>query len=87
MGWLASTGPDVVMVHLGTNDVWSNIAAEEIVGALESLVGDMRASNPAMKILVSPFPSSPLPFLLSFHSIRNGFVKGGLELGERVEGI
>ena len=62
MGWLASTGPDVVMVHLGTNDVWSNIAAGEIVGALESLVGDMRASNPAMKILVSPL------FLLSLLS-------------------
>ncbi|KAL2105875.1 hypothetical protein VUR80DRAFT_7615 [Thermomyces stellatus] len=52
-GWLEATGPDVVMVHLGTNDVWSNIAAEEIVAALESLVGDMRANNPAMKILIA----------------------------------
>ena len=58
-GWLESTGPDVVMVHLGTNDVWSNIAAGEIVASLESLVADMRENNPAMKILVSlPFVSS-----------------------------
>lgn len=61
-GWLEATGPDVVMVHLGTNDVWSNIAAEEIVAALESLVGDMRANNPAMKILVRAFFPPPYPF-------------------------
>jgi len=24
IGWLSQTKPDVVMVHLGTNDVWSN---------------------------------------------------------------
>lgn len=52
-GWLESTGPDVVMVHLATNDIWSAISTEEILGAFESLVGDMRDSNPQMKILVS----------------------------------
>lgn len=25
-GWLSATNPDIVLMHLGTNDVWSNIA-------------------------------------------------------------
>src|SRR6478752_7078592 len=24
--WLSATSPDIVLMHLGTNDVWSNIA-------------------------------------------------------------
>ncbi|MFI9589035.1 cellulose binding domain-containing protein [Nonomuraea sp. NPDC052265] len=52
-GWLAATRPDIVVMHLGTNDVWSNIAAATILGAFTTLVNQMRASNPAMKILVA----------------------------------
>src|ERR1041384_2601490 len=26
-GWLSATRPDVVLMHLGTNDVWNNIPA------------------------------------------------------------
>lgn len=51
------------MVHLGTNDVWSAIPAEEIVASLEVLVGDMRTNNPAMKILVSSYLFFFNPFL------------------------
>jgi len=51
-GWLQSTKPDVVMVHLGTNDVWNNKSPEEIIGSFESLLGDMRDNNPVMKVLV-----------------------------------
>ncbi|SPO06844.1 related to acetylxylan esterase [Cephalotrichum gorgonifer] len=60
-GWLsASGGADVVMVHLGTNDVWSNIAPGVILGAFDTLVGQMRDSNPAVKILVAQIiPMAP----------------------------
>jgi lysophospholipase L1-like esterase len=59
-GWLAATRPDIVMMHFGTNDVWSNIPAATILSAYTTLVNQMRASNPAMKILVAKIiPMNP----------------------------
>ncbi|WP_329204008.1 GDSL-type esterase/lipase family protein [Streptomyces sp. NBC_00683] len=52
-GWLAATVPDIVVMHFGTNDVWSSIAPDTILAAYTKLVGQMRASNPAMKVLVA----------------------------------
>ncbi|MDR7273891.1 cellulose binding domain-containing protein [Catenuloplanes atrovinosus] len=52
-GWLSATDPDVVLMHLGTNDVWSNIPPATILAAFSTLVDHMRASNPAMRILVA----------------------------------
>jgi lysophospholipase L1-like esterase len=52
-GWLSATGPDVVLMHFGTNDAWSNIPAATILNAYTTLVGQMRASNPRMKIVVA----------------------------------
>ncbi len=52
-GWLSATDPDVVMMHFGTNDVWNNRSPATILAAFTKLVGQMRASNPAMKILVA----------------------------------
>lgn len=51
--WLAATHPDVVMMHFGTNDVWSNLSPDTILAAFTTLVNQMRASNPRMKILVA----------------------------------
>lgn len=53
VGWLAQTKPDVVMMHFGTNDVWSNRSTDQILAAYSTLVTQMRASNPSMKILVA----------------------------------
>jgi lysophospholipase L1-like esterase len=59
-GWLAATGPDVVMMHFGTNDVWSNRSPATILAAFTKLVGQMRASNPRMKVLVAQIlPMNP----------------------------
>ncbi|MGW0804771.1 cellulose binding domain-containing protein [Nonomuraea sp. NPDC002799] len=59
-GWLSATKPDIVIMHLGTNDVWSNIAPATILSAFTTLVGQMRASNPGMKILVAKIiPMNP----------------------------
>jgi lysophospholipase L1-like esterase len=58
--WLAATKPDIVVMHLGTNDVWSNIAPATILAAFGTLVDQMRASNPDMKILVAQIlPMNP----------------------------
>jgi lysophospholipase L1-like esterase len=59
-GWLSATRPDIVVMHLGTNDVWSNIAPSTILTAFGKLVDQMRASNPNMKILVAKIiPMNP----------------------------
>jgi lysophospholipase L1-like esterase len=59
-GWLAATRPDVVLMHFGTNDVWSNRPTATILAAYSTLVDQMRASNPAMKILVAQIlPMNP----------------------------
>jgi mannan endo-1,4-beta-mannosidase len=59
-GWLSSARPDVVLMHLGTNDVWSNIPASTILGAYTTMLGQMRASNPAMKVVVAKIiPMNP----------------------------
>ncbi|KAH6641015.1 SGNH hydrolase-type esterase domain-containing protein [Chaetomium tenue] len=60
VGWLSQTEPDVVMMHLGTNDVWSNLSPSTILGAFDTLVEQMRASKPTMKILVAQIiPMNP----------------------------
>ncbi|MFC4529129.1 cellulose binding domain-containing protein [Sphaerisporangium dianthi] len=59
-GWLSATRPDIVMMHFGTNDVWSNRATSTILAAYGKLVDQMRASNPNMKILVAQIiPMNP----------------------------
>ncbi|MEV0649575.1 cellulose binding domain-containing protein [Phytomonospora sp. NPDC050363] len=52
--WLAAARPDVVVMHLGTNDMWGGwIPTDDVVGAFTTLVGQMRAHNPAMRIVVA----------------------------------
>ncbi|MCW2878007.1 MAG: hypothetical protein JWQ95_2107 [Sphaerisporangium sp.] len=59
-GWLSATKPDIVMMHFGTNDVWTNHPTATILTAYGKLVGQMRASNPYMKILVAQIiPMNP----------------------------
>lgn len=52
-GWLSSARPDIVLMHLGTNDVWSNIPASTILDAYTTMLGQMRANNPAVKLVVA----------------------------------
>jgi lysophospholipase L1-like esterase len=40
-------------MHFGTNDCWSNRATSTILAANTTLVNQMRANNPNMKILVT----------------------------------
>jgi lysophospholipase L1-like esterase len=59
-GWLSATNPDIVLMHLGTNDVWNNLSTSTILSAYTTLVGQMRANNPDMKILVAQIiPMNP----------------------------
>ncbi|MFJ3442353.1 GDSL-type esterase/lipase family protein [Streptomyces sp. NPDC086081] len=59
-GRLAATDPDIVVMHFGTNDVWSGIAPDRILAAYTELVGQMRAADPDMRILVAQLiPMNP----------------------------
>ncbi|MDI1465410.1 GDSL-type esterase/lipase family protein [Catellatospora sp. KI3] len=59
-GWLAATHPDVVLMHLGTNDIWSNLPTATILTAYGKLVDQMRADNPGIKVLVAQIiPMTP----------------------------
>jgi len=52
--WLAAARPDVVVMHLGTNDMWGGyIPTDNVITAFTTLVGQMRAQNPAMRIVVA----------------------------------
>lgn len=59
--WLDAAKPDVVLMHLGTNDMWGGyIPLDRKLAAFTKLVGQMRANNPKMRILVAQIiPMSP----------------------------
>jgi lysophospholipase L1-like esterase len=58
--WLTATRPDIVMMHLGTNDVWNARSPDVILAAFSKLVDQMRVQNPNMRILVAQIiPMNP----------------------------
>ncbi|KAF2019921.1 carbohydrate esterase family 3 protein [Aaosphaeria arxii CBS 175.79] len=52
-GWLSAAKPDIVMMHLGTNDIIQGKTTQQTLDAYTALVGQMRASKATMKILVA----------------------------------
>jgi lysophospholipase L1-like esterase len=52
-GWLNTAKPDVIMMHLGTNDVIQKKPVGDIIKAYDTLVTEMRLSKTTMKILIS----------------------------------
>jgi len=51
--WLKRNPADIVTMHLGTNDIYrGSLKTPEIITALGKLVDQMRASNPAIRIIV-----------------------------------
>jgi lysophospholipase L1-like esterase len=59
--WLTAAKPDIVLMHLGTNDMWGGfIPTSSVLAAYTKLVGQMRANNPNMKIIVAQIiPMNP----------------------------
>ena len=52
--WLTAANPSIVIVHLGTNDMWGHfIALQTKLTASTKLIGQMRTHNPGMKIIVA----------------------------------
>lgn len=65
VGWLQKNPADVISMHLGTNDiVQQSKNVNDIIAAFTTLVGQMRAHNPKVKIVVrlsSPWVMVPFP--------------------------
>jgi lysophospholipase L1-like esterase len=59
--WLSAARPDVVIMHLGTNDMWGgSIPLANKLNAITKLVGQIRANNANIKIVVAQIiPMSP----------------------------
>lgn len=54
VGWLRQSPADVVTMHLGTVDLLRGmLSPPQVLAALDTLVDQMRDSNPAMRIIVS----------------------------------
>lgn len=45
--------PDVVLMHFGTNDVWSAVPAADILNAYDAVIDALRGANPDVTILVA----------------------------------
>jgi lysophospholipase L1-like esterase len=59
VGWLQKNPADIITIHLGTNDLAQSKPTADILTAFSTLIDVMRASNPAMKIIVSsPYPQN-----------------------------
>ncbi|KAK3361313.1 SGNH hydrolase-type esterase domain-containing protein [Lasiosphaeria ovina] len=58
--WLKQNPADIVTMHLGTNDIYQvSRKTPAIIAALGTLIDQMRASNPAMRIIMAQI--IPLP--------------------------
>ncbi|MDU0294160.1 SGNH/GDSL hydrolase family protein, partial [Saccharothrix longispora] len=52
--WLDAAEPNIVLMHLGTNDMWGgHIPLDSVLAAYSTLVDRMRAENPFVKVLVA----------------------------------
>jgi lysophospholipase L1-like esterase len=59
-GWLSATNPNIVVMMLGTNDAWGNRGTPAILAAYSRLLGQMRAKNPDVKVLIAQIlPMAP----------------------------
>lgn len=53
---LASVRPDIVLVHLGTNDIGKSTPGQ-IADSLDNLIAALRAQNPQMRVLIATLAS------------------------------
>lgn len=54
--WLQSYKPDIVLVELGTNDVFQCRTVKDMIGDLQKLTGLLRQTNSSVKIFLAQIP-------------------------------
>jgi lysophospholipase L1-like esterase len=51
--WFDGRPADVVLMHFGTNDIWSNISPAKILDAYAAVLARLRQNNPKVRLLVA----------------------------------
>jgi lysophospholipase L1-like esterase len=51
--WFDTQQPDVVLMHFGTNDLWSGAAPAAILSAYSAILSKLRSRNPSVKVYVA----------------------------------
>ncbi len=51
--WLPGLHPDIVLLHLGTNDVLEGVPQSVTLGNIGAIITELRAVNPQVKILIA----------------------------------
>ncbi|MFT3935849.1 MAG: GDSL-type esterase/lipase family protein [Chitinophagaceae bacterium] len=54
--WLKNYKPDIVLIELGTNDVFQCVKLEDMMKGMRKLVEILRANNKAVKIFIAQIP-------------------------------
>ena len=52
-GWLQKAKPDVVLLHVGTNDAVAGTSSDGLLQAYDTLLGEMRTENPGIQLMLS----------------------------------
>jgi lysophospholipase L1-like esterase len=66
-GWLNQFRPDIVQFMLGTNDITiGGKSVDQVIAAYTKMVGQMRASNPNIKIIIDKV----IPYIFNGHQTR-----------------
>ncbi len=59
-GWLVGNAPDVVLLHLGTNDILQSVATNVADQNLRDIIGLLRVANPNVTVLLAQvIPNEP----------------------------
>jgi lysophospholipase L1-like esterase len=58
-GWLAASTPDVILLHIGTNDVKTAAGAVGATGRLSALIDQIRSAAPSATVFVAEIVGSP----------------------------
>ncbi len=89
-GWLtAGDDPDLILLLIGTNDIWQDNDTAGAPGRLENLVAQIYTLSPNAKILVANLPlRTDIPSMEAAQSAFNasipGIVSGQVSLGRQV---
>lgn len=62
-GWAAGAQPEVVLLHLGHNDLWQGEGVSSTIADLSAIIGVLRSANPTIIILFAQVIPSTVPAL------------------------
>ncbi len=51
--WVSQNRPDVVLLHLGTNDMFQNQSVSGTISEISQIIDKIRAANPQVKVLLA----------------------------------